>query len=390
MRGRPRSPTVRASMSSQDHREPPDETLDEVVLRTIAQLRPEIDEDELPLALRDVARSTAESIVDELRERAAAMLIDHAAVRTSFEIRLRDPWAPAFDRYEALLVSALEMGELFAKRHAAEADREGAGGDRLFDAMVRLHARAVLIADEVFSLLRSGHAAGALARWRTLHEVAVVMAFLAKGGPALAERYLLHDTIARWRALDDDQLFAERLGEEPFGAEEIDDMRSQRDRLVERFGSAYGEAWGWAADALRKRRPTFRDIEQAADLAHWRPYRRWASQNVHAGPHAILDVMGAGDAEGMLLAGASDMDLVRPGANASLSLALATVELLATRVGLDELVSVRVIMTLSREANEAFWAAHGELETRVAEERRRERRTRRRRRQRRRSGPRRD
>lgn len=349
---------------------------EDAIVETIERLKPDIGEEGLRDLLVHTARATAESVVEELHAATPAMLIDYTALRASFEIRLRDPWGPAFDRFEALLVSAREAGERFMERHADEAAAEGDDGDALFNALARLHARAVRVADEVFSLLRSGHAGGAMARWRTLHEIAVVMAFLAEHGHDLAERYLLHDAVASWRGLLDYQLFADRLGDLPLSNEEVARMRAERDVLVARFGAPYGEEWGWAAEAVGKLRPTFRDIENAADLAHWRPYGRWASQNVHAGPLALFNVMGVDDEQDMLLAGASNSDLADPGTNTAFSLALATVELLATRAGMEELVSMQVVMTLKREVGDVFMQAHEALEKRIAAERRRTRRRR--------------
>jgi hypothetical protein len=41
--------------------------------------------------------------------------------------------------------------------------------------------RACLVGSEIYGLPRTGHAAGAQARWRTLHELAVVASTLATG-----------------------------------------------------------------------------------------------------------------------------------------------------------------------------------------------------------------
>ena len=69
-------------------------------------------------------------------------------------------------------------------------------------------------------------------------------------------------------------------------------MRAECDALVARLGAPYGEEWGWAADRVGKPRPTFHDIENAADLAHRRPFGRWSSQYIHAGPRAQFNVIG--------------------------------------------------------------------------------------------------
>lgn len=350
---------------------------EEAVLASILRLKPDIDDDELRDVLVETAKATAQAVIEGLHATTPAMLIDYAALRAGFEILLRDPWGPAFDRLQAFVVCALESGERFIALHADEAAADGPDGDPLFNALARLHARAVRVAEEVFALLRAGFASGAMARWRTLHEIAVVMAFLAEKGADLAERYLLHDAIASWRGLLDYQLFADRLGDVPLTDDEVAEMRAERDELVGRFGSAYGEEWGWAAEAVGKPRPTFRDIENAADLAHWRPYGRWASQNVHAGPRALFNVMGLDDESDILLAGASNIGLADPGSNTAFSLALATIELLATRPGVEDMVSMQVVMTLNEEAGAAFVEADGILDERVAAERKRRRRRRR-------------
>lgn len=58
--------------------------------------------------------------------------------------------------------------------------------DPKLSALTLLHARGCLVALEVHGLLRTGHAAGAQAQWRTLHELAVV-AFLLGSYNAEAE-----------------------------------------------------------------------------------------------------------------------------------------------------------------------------------------------------------
>ena len=62
--------------------------------------------------------------------------------------------------------------------------------DQKFEALIRLHARAVRTASEVLILLRSGYSAAAFARWRTLHEIRIVLVVLADGNEELIRRYL--------------------------------------------------------------------------------------------------------------------------------------------------------------------------------------------------------
>jgi hypothetical protein len=66
------------------------------------------------------------------------------------------------------------------------------------------------------------------ARWRALHEVAVVADFLARLGVDTAGRYFAHEGIETWRAMVEVQKCAERLGDAPYSAVRV---RQPADRL---------------------------------------------------------------------------------------------------------------------------------------------------------------
>ncbi|WP_217430933.1 DUF5677 domain-containing protein [Sphingomonas bacterium] len=56
----------------------------------------------------------------------------------------------------------------------------------LNDTMLHLHARACQVVFEIITLMENGLADGAMARWRTLHEITVVATILAEHGEELA------------------------------------------------------------------------------------------------------------------------------------------------------------------------------------------------------------
>jgi len=67
--------------------------------------------------------------------------------------------------------------------------------------MLRLHIRACQVTNEIIILLENGYADGAMARWRTLHEIATVAAVIAKFGDELAERYVHYQIVESTKAL---------------------------------------------------------------------------------------------------------------------------------------------------------------------------------------------
>ena len=82
---------------------------------------------------------------------------------------------------------------------------------------LNLHYQANL-ANETIWMMEGGFASGAMARWRTLHEVAVIAFFLRQHGQGAAERYLLHEAIESHKATSQYQQYCTQLGREPLDA----------------------------------------------------------------------------------------------------------------------------------------------------------------------------
>src|SRR5205823_6426740 len=115
--------------------------------------------------------------------------------------------------------------------------------------------RSSRVGGEIVRLIRSGFADGAHARWRTLHEIAVVAQFLGKHGNAMAERYLLHDAVRACRAAERYAQHSAALGWESIEDEELKALRTRRDDLIQRFGKPFGTDFGWAAEQLQEGSP---------------------------------------------------------------------------------------------------------------------------------------
>ena len=128
-------------------------------------------EDEFPERFRELNDEGARGLAKELKRRGPKMLRQHRRIRRGFERRLFRRWRKALRLYETIMVAAQEAGADFNDKYRAEARQQD---DFVFEALVSLHGRASRITSETYALLRTGHADGAQARWRTLHELAVV------------------------------------------------------------------------------------------------------------------------------------------------------------------------------------------------------------------------
>jgi len=235
-----------------------------------------------------------------------------------FEERLLVRWRRPLTMFEAVLELSMQLGETYNRVHRRSAARRQ---DFVFEALTRLHARALLTASEVLALLRTGHASGANARWRTMHEISVVAQFLSKHGGPTAERYLLFDVVAREKAARNYQEFAVRLGERALSKRTLQRLRTTRSRLERRFGKQFsaGEQ-GWAAADFNLNRPvTIRDLEEDVGLPHLRPRYLMASHPVHAGPRGVIWSLEEWPT-GVLPAGPSNSGLADPAAGTLVTL----------------------------------------------------------------------
>lgn len=323
------------------------------------------DQSKIAVALDRATQAAAEELAKRLRANAPNMLRDHARFRKDFEQRLYLRWGPALDLFEAVRTCCLEAGEGFYMQHRPATDAK-------LSALTLLHARACLVASEVHGLLRTGHAAGAQARWRTLHELAVIAFLLGSHDTDIAERFLGHRAIERYKDALQYQEHCEVLGYERFSQDKIDSMRSEYDELVVRYGESYKKPWGWAKPLLPSQQtPDFAKLEKLAGLEHFRSWYRLASHTIHSGATGAMHIKGFYGHGDVMLAGPSNAGLADPGSGTLISLYQVTTALIVNstpgRTEPLDLIQLRAISVLLDEAQAAFLAVHHQLRTEQAE-----------------------
>ena len=308
-------------------------------------------------ALPGIAEETAEVILSRVKNDAfSGGLEEVRAGRHGFEERLMEVWTKPIDLLELFISLAAEAGTDFNREFRDESVR---AGDPVFEALTRLHGRACQVAKEVLVLLRSGYADGAHARWRTLHEIAVVACFISQNEQGLAERYLLHRTVQQYKSARHYQKHYGRLGHDPLSQEEFNCLEKEHNKLIDRFGPAFKSNYGWASSVIGTKKPTLACMEEKVDLAHWRPYYSLANDNVHPTTHGAYFRLGlAAHQDNVILAGPSNMGLADPGHSTAISLLQTTEALLATRSSLDSMVISGVLQNLADETGEAFLEVH--------------------------------
>ncbi len=309
----------------------------------------------------EVVDEMSESILKTILKKAPDKLKATEKDRRQFERNLENLWGLPIRKLEVLIQIAREVGMEFNKKHRGDAAKSN---DFVFESLVRLQARASHTSFAVLSLLRSGFADDAYARWRSLHEIAVVGGFIRENGQELAERYLLHEIIQQYKLACAQARVQGRIDAEEIPKQELEALKSRRDTLVERFGRKFKSDYGWATEALGGEHPSFLAIEKRTQLDHLRPYYRMASDNVHANSHGMYFRLGLNqDEKRMLLVSASTAGLADPGHSTAISLVQITVALLSTRPSIDTITTMSVLARLEDKIGKTFLESHKKHES---------------------------
>jgi len=310
--------------------------------------------------LPDLISEITDVLLRALKKDAHKKLKQDKQRRSKFENNLNKTWKEPIDLLELFLALASELGEEFNHEYRPTAAEHQ---DHGFDVLTRLHARSCQIGFEVLTLLRSGFADGAHARWRTLHEIAVIALFIAEYGDEVANQYLCYDVVDCYKAAKLYQQYCASLGYEPFTQEELDKMKDTYEQMKTRFGFTFTKSYGWAAKIVGKDSPTFRDIERSIKMDHMRPYYRLASHNVHADPRGVFFKLGLSSTEeDILLAGPSNTGFADPASGTALSITQVTTALLNHKPNLDRIVASNILMKLKDEIGDAFVETQAKLE----------------------------
>ncbi len=310
------------------------------------------------------AEIAADVVATQIKKDAKRELKRRRRQRERFERELAKHWARPLQLLQLTVEIAEEVG-IGTIESIVPTEDHGNVRNHALDALAAIHARGCQMSRAILALLRSGFADDAHARWRSLHELAVVASFISEHGEDVAERYLSHGVVQQRklaRAYKAHEIQAEL---DPLTQAEIDVLDERYHSLVGKYGESFGFDYGWASSALGKNRPTFVDIEEVVGLDHLRPYYQMANHNVHPNAHAAFFKLGLADVHRgeVLLTGPSTLGLADPGHGVALSLTHITASLVSLNPSIDQAVALIIVNALQKETGEAFLRAHKEAET---------------------------
>lgn len=306
----------------------------------------------LPERITEALALLPQEILASIKKTAEDGLAERRAIHTGFVERNCVRWKEGFDLLELLVEVAVEAGECFNKRARPEAVLKS---DITFDIVVRLHAKGCLICKEILVLLMNGYADGAHARWRALHEISVTAMFLEKHGADATQRYLDHEFVEAYKGASQLNEYESRINEAGFSQAELAEFKKHYNTVIDIYGKEFNKPYGWAQPFLPKGNQTFFSLEKAVGLDHWRPYYKLASQNIHANVKTIRHSLGLSESsEDILQVGPSNSGMIDPAHSTAISISQLTCTLVCMSPNLDDLVAVKMLLSLSDETGEAL------------------------------------
>ncbi|KKC55567.1 hypothetical protein OA45_01792 [Bacillus sp. UMTAT18] len=221
-----------------------------------------------------------------------------------FNNRLAQHYGLEFYYLELLEILSRELGELFSKK--INDNQEKALADFLF----HQHIRACSIYSEIIYLIKGGFGTGAITRFRSLHELAVISEFVVQNGEEAAESYFDYLPVMQMK----DLMFQERLVGESLDDETVKkELRVHLREITEKRGKDFTNLkersdYIWAKKYLKNgQNASFNQIRKSINRQHGlKPYKI-ASNNIHSAPKSIVSSLST--SSGAFGSGASNIGI---------------------------------------------------------------------------------
>ena len=316
----------------------------------------------MPKLIRKVTKKMSKDVV----KRSKLQWLEDFGVRKSemdaFTARLSYRWSGGLIPLNVMLEVAREFGQAVIHSHQEQIDKGALSKRR--DVLFALHNRACQVVAEIITLLEAGYADGAMARWRTLHELSVVADIIHDGDDYLAERYLDHNVVDSKKAADKYMDTLKFTGFEPIARAELEQIKSDFDIMIAKHGKNFGFEYGWASEITgNQKNPKFIDLIKKSKRESQQPFYKMASFNVHANARSLFFRHTNMASHSGVISGASNAGLCEPGINTAYSLCQISANLLPDENPIiDNLIAVETLSRLRDNSVKGFELANQMLE----------------------------
>jgi hypothetical protein len=262
-----------------------------------------------------------------LGENKAKTLEDLHRDKIRFESKLYKLWKEPLDILELLINSSMELGET-VKNQLAKGKLKISNPKHV--ALIKIHARGIQIANEIFSLLKSGYADGANGRWRTLYELTAIFLILKNNPDSLSEKYLEYQAVKAFKEVQDFEDYHSKLGYRSVPKKAIQDIKNEYARLKSTYGKdIIKKDYGWIPKSILPD-CNFKGLTKKVSIDHYLPIYNTSLNAAHGGARGFYRMsLPSKSQSAVLLAGPSIYGLADPIQNTAYCLRLMDVVLLS-------------------------------------------------------------
>jgi hypothetical protein len=314
----------------------------------------------------EITKKVIKALTNEWKNAFAGELSRIKNERIDFTSIIYESWGQALDSLDLIINLCTHLGDEFNAKDGNQSARQN---DAKFDALIRIHARSCQVAGEIHSLLCSGFADGATARWRTLFELSVIAGFLSINDNETSKRYLLHSHIEEYKLMLAFQENAKQFGWSLIDRRTISAAKTRSDALISKYGKSYGTDYGWAAHILGIKNVRFSDIETLVALGNFESPFKMAHKFVHASSYGTMFPLSASPQNDFLVAGGSIFGLYEPGRQTAQAICSVTATLIASKPSIEHTIILGALIPLRNQV----WKEFDDAEAKIRENRKRTR-----------------
>lgn len=319
----------------------------------IAKDKPGLTDDEVLAEYDRFFKSHMEELSDKLLvdlERGAKRdMRKIVRFRKGFERRLKSRWKVPLEMLYTDIERCLTEGKAFNDKFRNQAVDER---DYVFEALTRLHGKAVQLSFEILALLENGCADGAFARWRTLYETSIFALLIEENGQETAERYLNYLFVEEYHFQEEMRQFESEMDDQ------LPPLKEKVDQLSEKYGKEFrSKKYGWLAHLFNSDERNMRTFQKRVKMGYASELYKSACANVHSGPDSLYKSLGFledSQTQHLIVSGPSNYGLALPGQMTAASLAQVTVTLLLSRPNMDRIVLCNAIDKYTVKVQRAF------------------------------------
>lgn len=290
--------------------------------------------------IKEILPKFSQEVTKTLKKSSKEMLNYQRKCQKGFENRLYKKWKKPLDLLECSINISIESGEEHQKKLSKTTDNTNNFKRK---ALIKLHARALQISNEILILLKSGYADGANARWRSLHELVVISFFLLDNSNDVSKRYLEHIIVKNFKEAEDYRKYCKKLGYLPIERKEFNKIKKEKENICRKYSDRFQKDYGWIPSSILSGRH-FRALEEHVKLDKLRPLYNLSCDSVHGGAKGFYRLGLMDDYQDkILLVGASNYGLADPLQNTAISLLHISICLLNLEPDFESKIQMQVM-----------------------------------------------